>query len=228
MIDTFFNHYYKNNIIRGYQIFDKKLVNKSLFIISMLLLLWILLLYKSEVWVLLIFSRLFLVMAETNKEMDIIFKQHIIDSSHRTKNNVSIYLKTIFKFNHSSQYKEIAILFKEKGTKGLKSYNLLPYLSMVLTILLFLGNKILEINSNSLKDVIILISIVGGIFLITNTLVNTIANFFLNGKPSVMINLSDTLYELYFDESIKENTLNSYENLNTNKPVKSKNKIKNL
>lgn len=224
MTDTFFNDYYKNNIIRGYQIFDKNLVIKASFTLFMLLMIWLLLLYKSELWILPIFLRLFLLISQINQEMNLVYKKHLIDSALRTKKYVSNYLKNVLKFNHSSQYRELAILFKENGKKNLKSYNFLPYLTMILTILFFLGNRILEVESISSKNTIVFASIIGTIFLISNFVVNTIANLFLNGRPAVMLDLSDILYELYFEESIEENKKSTDSNSISNKHRNIKNK----
>ncbi|PKG47110.1 MULTISPECIES: hypothetical protein [unclassified Planococcus (in: firmicutes)] len=226
MTDVFFNDYYKNNIIRGYQLFDKNLVIKASFAIFMLLMIWLLLLYKSEAWILPIFLRLFLLISQINQEMNHIYKKHLVNSSLRTKKYVSNYLKNNLKFNHSSQYRELAILFKENGKKNLKSYNFLPYLTMILTILFFLGNRILEVESIPTKNTVMIVSIIGALFLISNFVANTIANLFLNGKPAVMLDLSDILNELYFEESIKENKISTDNNPILTKPKSFKNKRK--
>lgn len=76
MIEDFFDRYYKNNVIRGIQIFDKKLIFRSLVILLSLLSMWVFIIFKPELWTFLIFARLFLIMGVINEEMDTIAKDH--------------------------------------------------------------------------------------------------------------------------------------------------------
>lgn len=207
MIEDFFNRYYTNNVIRGIQIFDKKLIFRSLFIMLSLLLMWVFILFKPELWTFLIFARLFLILRVINEEMDTIAKNHALKSYLRTKKYVLDDLKEKLHFNHSSQFKELAILLQQKGQKNLKSYNVVPYLAMTLTVLLFLLSLIFQTTPNSVEEIIIIAGIISFIILTFNLVLNAVTNLFFNGKPIVMIDLSNIIFELYFEESIKENNL---------------------
>lgn len=125
----------------------------------------------------------------------------------RTKKYVLDDLKKKHHFNHSSQFKELAILLQQKGEKTLKSYNLVPYLAMTLTVLLFLLSLIFQTTPNSVEEIIIIAGIISFIILTFNLVLNAITNLFFNGKPIVMLDLSSIVFELYFEESIKENKL---------------------
>ncbi|QKX50042.1 hypothetical protein HF394_05275 [Planococcus glaciei] len=207
MIDTFFDNYFKNNIIRGIQIFEKNLVIQTFLVLFFLLVLCIVLFLNPEFWSLLVSFRLLLVMNTLNKEMDNISINHALKVAPKTKKYILDYLKHTLKFNHSSQYKELALILKQKGEKNLKSYNLLPYLTMILTVTIFLCGSVIRVYPEHTKDVIFVVFIMTGIFLIFNSSINAIANLFFNGKPKEMIHLSDTIFEIFLEKSINENTL---------------------
>lgn len=111
------------------------------------------------------------------------------------------------RFNHLSHYKELALILRQKGEKNLKSYNLFPYLAMVLTVTIFLCGSVIRIYPERTQDVISIVDIVTGIILISNSCINAIANLFFNGKPKEMIHLSNTIFEISLEKSINENAL---------------------
>lgn len=168
---------------------------------------WVFILFRPELWTFLIFARLFHVLGVINEEMDSIAKDHALNSYLRTKKYVLDDLKKNLHFNHSSQFKELAILLQKKGERNLKSYNVVPYLAMTLTILLFLLSLIFQTTPDSVEEIVIMAGIIGFIILTFNLVLNAVTNLFFNGKPMVMIDLSNIIFELYFEESIEENKL---------------------
>lgn len=207
MIDTFFDTYFKDNMIRGIKLYEKNLVIQTFLVLFSLLILCILLFFNPESWSLLFSFRLLLVMNTLNKEMDNISKKHVLKVAPKTKTYILNYSKHILRFNHSSQYKELALILRQKGERNLKSYNLLPYLAMVLTVTIFLCNSVIGVYPERTNDVIFIVVIITSIILIFNSFINAIANLFFNGKPKEMIHLSDTIFEIFLEKSINENAL---------------------
>ena len=141
------------------------------------------------------------------KKIDVILLNYLNDRNPEIKRFIRNYLETILKFNNSNQFKELASQLYQKGEKNIKSYNLIPHLTMILTVILFLGTLIVQIYPEYLIDIIVYSIIITVIVLSINPLINGFASLFWNEKPKKMVELSNVINEIYLEESIKENAV---------------------
>lgn len=204
MFDTFFQEYSEKYMNRGYNIIGRPLTIKFLVVIFCLVLLWFHTFYFSDIVALVITLRLFLVMLDTGNLMDRKIEEYQ-QASVELKSFISLYLKKSLNFNHSIQYKEFANLLKQKSEMLKNSYNLLPYLTMTLAVLLFLSSLSFQIYPDQLR-VIIVITVAVSLFVIAlNPIANGLINLFRTDKKTILINLSNTVQELYIEKNVLEN-----------------------
>ena len=206
MLDNFIDALYKQKGIKGYEVIGKKLTALFMSIIVAMVVVLITTFLLSNWWILIVLVLLFISMFIVNKKIDLILKNYRKRNLSEIKNYILNYLKSTLRFNHSNQYKEFAVQLKEKGEKSIKSYNLIPQLTIILTVILFLGTLIVQVYPKYLIGILAFSIIITLIVLYINPLVNEFASLFRNGKPEKMIELANIINEIYLDELIKENT----------------------
>jgi len=206
MLDNFIDAYYKQKGIKGYEVIGKKLTTLFITIIVAIVVVLITSFLLSNWWVLLILVLLFISMFIVNTKIDAILKNYRKRNVSEIKTFILNYLIITLRFNHSNQYKEFAFQLQQKGEKSIKSYNLIPQLTIILTVILFLGTLIVQVYPKYLIGILAFSIIITLIVLYINPLVNEFVSLFRNGKPEKMIELAYIINEIYLEELIKENT----------------------
>jgi len=134
-------------------------------------------------------------------------EKHRLKADLNSKKYVWSYLKNILLFNNSIQYKEFAFLLQQYGEKNKKSYNILPYLALSLPVLLFLSSFATKIYPTHLLTITIITVAVSILLITLNPIVNGFLKLFRNEKAAMALELSNTVYEIYLEESISENRI---------------------
>lgn len=211
MLENFVKDFYKKNMIKGYKIIGSKLTYQFLLIIFLLILTWFYVVFIDDWLGLFILFRLFMIMLQIGDSMDDKLEKHQLKADLKSKRYVWSYLKNILLFNHSIQYKEFALLLQQYGEKNEKSFNILPYLAMSLPILLFLSSFATRIYPAHLFTITVTTIAISFFLISLNPVVNGFLKLFKNEKATIALELSNTVYEIYLEESILENSIQHVE-----------------
>ncbi|WP_391206635.1 hypothetical protein [Psychrobacillus sp. L4] len=207
MLDNFIDTYYKQKAKKGYEVIGKKLTILFMGDIFAIIAVFIYSIISKDLIVLFITPFLFITVFIINKKIDGLLMNYFKRSAPELKQFVLNYLKITLGFNHSSQYKEFSVQLQHKGEKNMKSYNFYPQLTMILTVILFLGTLIVQVYQEYLIGIIIFAIIITLIVLFINPTVNQFVSLFRNGKPQKMIELASFINEIYLDKLIEENVV---------------------
>jgi hypothetical protein len=212
MLENFIESFYKTNMIKGYEIIGRKLTVQFFSLFFLLTLICFYVILTDDWFALFILFRLFITMLQIGDLVDDKLEKHRLKADLRSKEYVWDYLKNTLSFNHSTQYKEFALLLQHHGDKNMKSYNILPYLAISLPVLLFISSFASQIYYPNHLLTITIITVAISILLISlNPLVNIFLKLFRNQKAFVAIGLSDTVHEIYLEESISEHRIQCLE-----------------
>ncbi|WP_078557266.1 hypothetical protein [Bacillus alkalicellulosilyticus] len=204
-IHDFFIFYDKRNK-KGYQVIGLKLTTVFFGIIIFLIITSYLLSVYQKLWLLLPVGFLILWLYKTNKKVDKILLRSIEKKRAEHKDYIAIYLKDELGFNNSIQYKEISLLLKSKGDMETVTYNLTPYLAMILTAIVTTVGLIAKEDQSDVTFLLQLLIFITVILVSTNPIFNVIANLFFNTKPKKVQQISEIIQELYIENLIEENS----------------------
>src|SRR5690606_27311514 len=110
-------------------------------------------------------------------------------------------------FNNSIQYKEISLLLKSKGDRETLTYNLTPYLAMILTAIVTTVGLIAKGDPGHVTSLIELLIIITVVLVSVNPVVNGFANLFLNTRPKKVLQISEIVQELFIEKSVQEKSI---------------------
>lgn len=207
MLENFIENYYEKNMIKGYEIIGQKLTAQFFLTIFLLALIWFYVVFTDEWLGLFILFRLFITMLQIGDLMEDKLEKHRLKADLKSKKYTWSYLKNILLFNNSIQYKEFAYLLQQHGEKNKKSYNILPYLALSLPVLLFLSSFATQIYPTHLLTITIITVAVSILLITLNPIINGYFKLFRNEKATMALELSNTVYEIYLEESILENRM---------------------
>lgn len=209
MLREIYEYYYEKNRKqeKGYHIIGKKWS-------IVFCLFGILTIFDAAVLVITSYSILFIPLALLMIGLYYVFKKindillaHEIKTKPDKKDYILKFLRTELKFNHSSQLKELALQFETYGEKSKKSFNLLPYLNLIIPVLVLLLTFIYQDFSTSLELTIKLVIAFFMLSIALHILINAFAEIFINTKAERMLYLASLLNEMYLEQLISEHEI---------------------
>lgn len=204
MLENFLQNFYTRYSIKGYKIIGHNLTYQFVIVILLLMMIWLHILINEDFFSYLILFRLYIYMKHLGKLMDIKLNEYYSKMKIDSKNYIKKFLSQKLLLNHSSQYKEFAVLLKQYADENKRSYNFVPYLSMILPVLLFTSSITAQIYPQFLVS-IILITLGASFFLIIlNPIINTYLKLSKNVKAEMSLGLSNTVFEIYLEKSVAE------------------------
>jgi len=209
MLDNLLNYYYNERQRRGkkgYEVIGKKLTTLFIVVLFSLGLVWFLAFFYHKWWLTPILIFLFILLFLINKKVDTALTNYLNENASEVNRFIRTYLMKKLKLNHSSQFKELANQLQRRAEETIKSYNIVPQLTMILTVFLFLGTLIVDQSSEYFIPIIVLSIPITLICLIINPLLNFYASIFWNEKSGRIKKLSSIINELYLEELINEHS----------------------
>lgn len=139
------------------------------------------------------------------KKIDSLMLSHEIEARPKEKESMFEFLTKERNINHSSQIKELAIQMELAGSKSRKSFNLIPFLNLVLPVVILLSTFIYQDYEGDLTLIVALFSMFFVLSFGLHVFLNAFAEIFINTKADRQLYLASLLNEVYLDWLIFEN-----------------------